>query len=172
MTHMNLNQKYKWLVPSASIFALILVILYALGMIGGGEKVGPGNSEVKIQPPPENASMLTITKQSAENLLSWPGTVRARTVAKIAPKLNARILEVKVNAGDFVKQGDIIARLDERIFRAAYNEASAALTAAKALASQASADAARIKELYEQEAATRENYDAVVARARAAQASV
>lgn len=172
MMQLNLNQKHKWLVPSASIIALILVIFYALGIIGGGDKVEPGNTEAGTKTVPKDARLLTVKKQLAENLLSWPGTVRSRTVAKIAPKLNARILQVKVNAGDFVKKGDIIALLDERIYQAAYNETKAALTAAKALAVQAKADETRARELYAQEAATRENYDSVVARARAAQASV
>jgi len=172
MTYSNLTQKHKWLMPSASIFALILVILYALGIIGGGEKVEPGNTPVAAETVPENVQTLTVKKQSAENLISLPGTVRSRIVARIASKLNARILEVKVNTGDFVKQGDVIALLDERVYRAAYNEALAALNAAKAQAVQAKADETRVKDLYAQEAATRENYDAVIARARTAQAAV
>ena len=172
MTYSNLTQKHKWLMPSASIFALILVILYALGIIGGGEKVEPGNTPAAAETVPENVQTLTVKKQSAENLISLPGTVRSRIVARIAPKLNARILEVKVNTGDLVKQGDVIALLDERVYRAAYNEALAALNAAKAQAVQAKADETRVKDLYAQEAATRENYDAVIARARTAQAAV
>lgn len=172
MTHADSFQKPKWLVPSASIVALILVILYALGIVGGGDKVAPGNTEAEAEALPKSASTLLLVKQSTENQMALPGTVRSRTVAKIAPKVNARILDVKVNAGDVVKQGDVIALLDERVYRAAYHEARAALSAAKALADQAKADQQRVSNLYAQEAATRENYDAATAKARAAQAAV
>lgn len=66
----------------------------------------------------------------------------------------------------------MIARLDERVFRASYNEANAALNAARANSAQALADEQRIKDLYSKEAATRENFDAVTARARATRAVV
>lgn len=166
------NTSTKWFIPAASITGLILVILYALGMIGGGDKVEPGNTETVTEALPADAQTLTVGKHSADNILAWPGSVRSRTVAKIAPKLNARILEVLVNAGDTVKKGDMIARLDERIFRAATNEAGAALSAARANLTQAQADEKRTQDLYSQEAATRESYDAVVAHARAARAAV
>ncbi len=172
MIQSNPKQQYKWIVPSASLFALILVILYALGIIGGGEKIAPGNTPAAFETATEHAETLTVKKQFSENRIALPGTVRSRSVAKIAPKLNARIVEVKVNAGDLVKQGELIALLDERVYQAAYHEVLAALNEARAQAAQATADAARITELYAQEAATRENYDAVIARSRAAQAAV
>lgn len=172
MIRSNPLQKYRWLVPAAAIFALILVILYALGIVGGGKKVGPGNTPALFESVAKNAETLTLKKQLSQNRITLPGTVRSRSVAKIAPKLNARIVAVKVNAGDFVKQGDVVALLDERVYQAAYHEALAALRAAKAQAAQTAADATRVKELYAGEAATRETYDAVMARAKTAQAAV
>ncbi|WP_031432874.1 efflux RND transporter periplasmic adaptor subunit [Methylomarinum vadi] len=172
MTDISSLQKSKWLIPSLSILALILVILFALGVIGGGEKVEPGTTVHKLTPLPAGAKTLTVGKELSDNLMSWPGTIRSRSIAKIAPKLNARILEVTVNAGDAVKKGEVIARLDEQALRASYQEALAVLNAAQAQADQAIADEKRIKELYSKEAATRQNYDAVVARANTARATV
>jgi RND family efflux transporter MFP subunit len=86
--------------------------------------------------------------------------------------MTARILEIKVNAGDKVKKGDVIARLDEREIRAQENAALAALAGANAQANRAKADEQRIRSLYSKEAATREKFDAVVAQAKEAQAAV
>ena len=172
MTDTSSYLKSKWLIPGLSILALILVILYALGVIGGGEKVEPGTTAQKLSPLPAGAKTMTVGRELSENIMSWPGTIRSRTIAKIAPKLNARILEVTVNAGDAVKKGDVIARLDEQAMRASYQEALAVLNAAQAQANQAIADEKRIKELYSKEAATRQNYDAVVAKANTARATI
>ena len=162
----------KWFIPALAILALLLVILFALGIIGGGEKTEPGNTANNISPLPAGAKTLTIGKELSDNLMSWPGTIRSRSVAKIAPKLNARILEVTVNAGDAVKKGDIIARLDEQALQAVYQQARAGLHVAQAQANQAISDEKRIKDLYSKDAATRQNYDAVIARAKTARATV
>lgn len=160
----------KWLIPSAAIGALLLVILYALGILGGPEKVEPGTTAGAGQPLPVGAQVYKVGHQLTSNTQSWQGTVRSRTVAKIAPKLNARILEILVNPGDTVKKGAVIARLDDRDLRAAYNAAMAAHTASAAQAGQANAEEKRIIELYQKQAATRQNYDAVLAQAKAARA--
>ncbi len=162
----------KWFIPTLAIFALLLVIMFALGIIGGREKVTAGNVPFKGSPLPAGAKTLILKKQLSDNLMSWPGTIHSRTIAKIAPKFNARILEINVDVGDTVKKGDVLAKLDEQAMRAAYQESIAALNATKAQAKQATADERRIKDLYSKEAATRQDYDAVVARASAARAAV
>lgn len=167
-----LSSKPQWLVPASAISALLLVIFFALGIIGGPDKTEPGSTEVAGQAVPAGAKTFKVSRQATANALSWQGTVRSRIVARLAPKLNARIVEIKVNPGDKVKKGDVIARLDDRDLHAAYNAAAAALTAAQAQASQAGADEKRIIDLYDKQAATRQNYDAVVAQAKAARAMV
>ncbi len=162
----------KWFIPSLSILGLLLIILFSLGVIGGGEKVEPGNTANNISPLPSNAQILSVGKELSDNVMSWPGTFRSRSVAKIAPKLNARILDVMVNAGDLVKKGDVVARLDTKALQASYQEANALLKAAQAQAKLALANEKRIKDLYSKEAATKQNYDAVIAQANTARAAV
>jgi len=162
----------KWFIPTLAITALLIAIMFALGVVGGGKKVAPGNSPYNGSPLPTGAKVLILKKQISDNLISWPGTIHSRTIAKIAPKFNARILEVNVDVGDAVNKGDVLAKLDEQAMRAAHQEALAALNATKAQAKQATADERRIKDLYSKEAATRQDFDAVVARASAARAAV
>jgi RND family efflux transporter MFP subunit len=168
--HFSESNTPKWLMPAAAITALLLVILFALGILGGDEKTEPGTTAGSGEALPSGAQILKVGKQTADNGLSWQGVIRSRLAAKIAPKLNARIIEITVHPGDKVKKGDVIARLDDRDLRAAYQAASAAHTAAQAQAEQASADENRIVELYEKQAATRQNYDATLAQAKAARA--
>ncbi len=162
----------KWLLPIFSIAILLLIIMYALGIIGGGSKIEPGNTPPKLSPVPSGAKTLTLKIHQSDNLISWPGTIRSRTVVKIAPKFNSRILDVNVEVGDAVKKGDVIAKLDEQAMQATYQEALAGLNAARAQAEQANADERRIKDLFNKEAATRQQYDAVIAQAKSARAAV
>jgi RND family efflux transporter MFP subunit len=152
------------------VLGLILLLMYMQGSFE--HKVSPGS----VKPEPlESAAQYktaTVASTSIDDMFAWPGTVRSRTVAKIAPKIAARILELKVNAGDRVNKGDVIARLDDRDIRAKEREALAALAGASAQANRAATDAQRISGLYRQEAATRESLDNVQAQAKTAQASV
>ena len=155
---------------SLAILALILLLFYMQGTFVS--KVAPGLSpQVSDSNPPKNQTAVVEKKQVGDRL-TWPGTVRSRTVANIAPRMTARILEIKVNAGDKVKKGDVIARLDERDIRAQENSALAALSGTQAQANRAKADEQRTRSLYSKEAATREKFDAVVAQAKEAQAGV
>ena len=60
--------------------------------------------------------------------------------------------------------------MDDRDLLAAYNAANAAHSAAQAQAMQAKSEENRIIDLYNKQAATRQNYDAVLAQAKSAQA--
>jgi len=154
---------------SAAVLALILLLMYMQGSFVS--KVPPGQSpQAADSNPPTNTSV--VEKRLVDDILAWPGTVKSRTVANIAPKMTARILEIKVHAGDKVKKGDVIARLDERDVKAQESAALAALASAKAQASRVQADEQRTRSLYGKEAATRESFDAAVARLKEAQAAV
>ncbi len=160
----------KWLLPAVAISGLLLVILFALGFLGGGEKIPSGSTAATGQTVPNGAATLSVTRQNASNALSWQGTVRSRQAVKIAPKLNARIVEVLVHPGDKVKKGAVLARLDDRELRAAQQAAQAAQAAAQAQAAEALQEEKRITDLYDKQAATRQNYDAVLAQAKSAHA--
>jgi RND family efflux transporter MFP subunit len=165
------TQTPKWLIPVAAVSGLLLVILFALGILGGDKKTEPGNTAAGGQTLAAGATTLKVGAQSAANVMSWQGTVRSRQAVKIAPKISARILEIPVRPGDSLKKGAVIARLDDRELRAAWDAANDTVLAAQARSSQAAADEKRITDLYNRQAATRQNYDAVVAQAKAAQAT-
>ena len=163
--HKNIN---KIGMMAAAVVALILLLLYMQGTFVS--KVPPGLSPQAPDASAPTSNTALVEQQAVDDLLTWPGTVRSRTVAYIAPKMTARIIEIKVKAGDKVKKGDVIARLDERDIKTQEQAALAVLAGASAQANRAKADEQRIRSLYSKEAATRENFDAVVAREQEAQA--
>ena len=154
-----------------AIVALVLLILYMLGIIGSS-KVEPGSASLPSAKLSSSAQTTKVVRQEVDDVLSWPGTVRSRSKARIAPKMTARILDIKVKAGDRVRKGDVIARLDNKALRAQERRARAALAAAKADAERAKADERRIRALFAKEAATRETFDGVISKSKAAHAAV
>ncbi|SEM70752.1 efflux RND transporter periplasmic adaptor subunit [Nitrosomonas marina] len=156
----------------ASIVAVTLALVFLLVYMQGGfvSKVAPGTNSLTGETRTQASHTAVVAQELVGDMLAWPGTVKSRTVAGIAPRLTALITEIYVNAGDAVKKGDVIARLDERDLRAREKAALAALAGADAHAVRASADKQRISSLFEKEAATRESYDAAVAQAKEARA--
>lgn len=165
-----LNTLPKWLISTVAISILLLVILFALGAFTGG-KIKPGNTAHSPQGLPANVETLKIESQMETNTLSWQGTVRSRMTVKITPKLNARIVDVLVHAGDRLKRGDVIARLDDRDLRAALDAANAAYSAVKAQMDHAKTEQRRAIDLYSKKATTRQNYDAVMSDLKVAEAN-
>lgn len=160
----------KIITVSAVALVLIILLFYMQGSFVS--KVPPGTSPLADEAHPRVSNTAVVSEKLVGDLLALPGTVKSRTVADIAPRLTAQIIEIRVNAGDTVKKGDIIARLDERDLRAQEKAALAALAGANAQAVRATADEQRIIGLYEKEAATREHFDAAMAQAKEARAHV
>jgi len=91
------------------------------------------------------------------------GTVRAKLRATLEPKLSGRIASLPVVLGDHIKAGELVARLDTAEIMARLGQAEAALE-------QAARDWQRTSALFEQQAATRAEYDAAQSRHRIAEA--
>ena len=161
----------KPVIAAVSIGGLLLVILFALGVLGGKSSIEPGQLPLNSSTSVADLQLLTLSPQATNNPIRWQGTVRSRQDIKLLPKLSARILQMAVRPGDHVKQGQLIAQLDDRDLRAAHQAALAAHQAANAEAERASHDEKRISDLYQQQAATRQNYELVVATAQAARAN-
>jgi RND family efflux transporter MFP subunit len=93
------------------------------------------------------------------------GTVRARLRASIEAKVSGRIQALRVAPGQRVEAGELLAQLDAAEIRARLDQA-------QALRQLAERDLKRFAELRQQQAVTQQEYDAVEARHRVAQASV
>lgn len=110
---------------------------------------------------------------------TFPGASRGKDVMDIAAKIPATVLDVAVDIGDRVKEGDLLIVLDDRDItaRVASYEASQASAARRrdALAAEreyASSQYARYERLLAHDAATREEYDRAKARLDALDAQI
>ncbi|MFM8330853.1 MAG: efflux RND transporter periplasmic adaptor subunit [Candidatus Methylumidiphilus sp.] len=154
----------------ASIIGLILLLVWMQG--GFTHKTPPGTAHAAEAPPAPRGATAKAEMQAIGETMRWPGTVTARSVAQIAPKLPARILSLSVNVGDAVKAGQVVAQLDAREAQSRTDQARSALAAAEAQAVQANAELRRTQNLYQQEAATRQSLEAAEAAAQTVQAHI
>ena len=84
------------------------------------------------------------------------GTIRPVHETTIGAKLLARVVEVNLKAGQVVKAGDVLVRLDDTDLRAKRRQAEAVLNAAEAARVQAEADANRSANLLKSKAVSRQ----------------
>src|SRR5690242_10280345 len=84
------------------------------------------------------------------------GTIRPVHETTIGAKLLARVVEVNLKAGQVVKAGDVLVRLDDMDLRARRRQAEAVLNAAEVARLQAEADANRAANLWKFKAVSRQ----------------
>jgi RND family efflux transporter MFP subunit len=83
------------------------------------------------------------------------GTVRAVREASVASKILAKVLEVKVKAGQQVSQDEVLVRLDDADLKARLQQAQATAAAARTNRDQAKIELERIQGLFKQNAAAK-----------------
>ncbi len=100
------------------------------------------------------------------------GTIRAVSEAVVASKLLARVEEVRVKAGQDVKQGDVLVVLDKADLRSRIEQALAEETSAKAKYDQAVIEQGRAERLRARESMTQSELDKANTSLRTARADL
>lgn len=154
-------------IPKLKLFGGIsLALVIFLMWIEGGfvSKTPPGSQTESLTT--KGFETLAVSRQSTEGPTSWPARIEPLKTIQIAPKFPGRILEIPVTTGSKVTRGQPLVRFENSEFAARLTQAKAQLAAAEAGASRANADAARIRNLFLKEAATRQALDAAIAEER------
>jgi RND family efflux transporter MFP subunit len=155
--------------PGPGRWLLLAALLLALGAAGWWF--------LRPAPAPElrTTTVRAVSGTAAGTVLNATGYVTARRQATVSSKFTAQVLEVMIEEGMKVKQGDVLARLDDVNIRKSYNLADAQLQAARttrketeALLTEARANHARTLELVDRQLASAAELD----RARAAMDSL
>jgi len=110
----------------------------------------------------------TVARQSLTVTVSGTGTIEPAEVVQVKSKASGQIVKMPVQMGTNVKPGDLIAEIDPRDPQSRYNQAVAALNAAKANLAVTKAALDRANQLYNERALTAPDHEqAVVAYANA-----
>ncbi len=150
--------------PSSGAAALCVLVAVTLVLVAGcRDRDEAKHSAEHIVPARVHIATVTVkTRPATEDVV---GTVRAQSRATIEAKVSGRITELAVDAGQQVKRGDLLLRLEAR-------EIEAKLEQARALLKQAERDRKRFANLLARQAVTQRQYDEVEAHDQVAQAAV
>ena len=125
------------LIIKCSIFALSVLLLVACD---------------KQPAPPEPlrpVKTVRVSMEPSEAALSLPGEVRARHETPLAFRVGGKIIECKVNLGDTVKRGQVLARLEPNDYELAAQAGAAGEAEARSASILADSDLARYRSLRE-----------------------
>ena len=162
---------------------LLIPIAFVIWLAGCGEasKEKPAAASV----PAVAVSTVTAATETWPSIYEATGTVRARASAVISAKLTGYVREVKVQAGDRVRDGQLLVTLDTRDLdvssrraeaaregvRTSVPEADSAVAAAKANLDLAQVTFGRMQELFQKKSISNQEFDEASARLKAAQAA-
>jgi len=110
---------------------ILLLAGIAAMMAGCGEKGKHGPASAQ-RAPVTGVEVVTAGGVPRESFAEVVGTVRAKTIAAVAPRVMGRITSLPVAEGDRVKKGALLATIDDTQIRAQLAAAGAMVTEAEA----------------------------------------
>ena len=151
--------------------AIVFLILYTGGFFDTG-KIEPGRVMAGGPPEPEPTRTVRATLETITEWFKAVGTVRPRTETNIEARINARVEQVSVTAGEEVHPGQRLITLDDREFQSRLEQAEQAVAAAQAEFDRAKSDYNRFQKLYQSRTVSTQELDKARAAFLGAQASV
>jgi HlyD family secretion protein len=137
----------------------------------------------------EHGTRVTVEKAEKRNItemVAASGKIQPEVEVKLSPDLSGEVVELHVKEGDYVRQGDFLAKINPEIYISTYDRIEASLNMQKANLANARARLAqtkaqfinaevsynRTKSLLEQNAVSQSDYDAARASFLVAQSEV
>jgi HlyD family secretion protein len=165
------KSRKKWLIAGLIV---VLIAVFTLAVI-------KGRKEKTVKVATEKAELRTIIETVAAN-----GKIQPARDVKISPYISGEVIELSVKEGDFVKKGDMLAKIDPQIYIANYDRAKAAYKQAlanqaqskarfaqsKAQFTKAKLDFDRNKQLWQKQVISDAEFDAVKSAFEVAEAEV
>jgi RND family efflux transporter MFP subunit len=132
-------------------------------------------SNPKTSPKPVDTPRVSLGRvhtDHSQRAARFAGVTQAKNRAVLSFTVPARVVERLVSSGSQVDQGAVLARLDDREFRNAVNQAQATATELKARWEQSRRDRRRIEQLAASHVATVSDLEKAVTREAALEASL
>ncbi|MHB8902326.1 MAG: efflux RND transporter periplasmic adaptor subunit, partial [Thermoguttaceae bacterium] len=150
------------------------VVLIVLKLAG---KFDPKVSESPSAAGPATSSpapglVATARLKTVPRTESAVGSIRPERETSIGAKLLARVIEINIRAGQAVREGDLLVRLDDADLKPKLQQAKAALTSAEAIYQQAIVDERRYAEMVKVNAVSKQEAENAATKVRTAEAEV
>ncbi len=147
---------------SVLVVGAVVLMVWLAGLLHFG-KIAPGLVPLGGAPP--QGRVLVVTETEIPRDLEVLGAVISKSLAQVSSQVPGRVAKIWVEAGSRVKPGDPLVTLSAAEFQARLNQAQAQLQ-------QAAADYKRYQYLFKEGAASPQEFGAIEARYKTAQAQV
>ncbi|HEX7284838.1 MAG TPA: efflux RND transporter periplasmic adaptor subunit, partial [Candidatus Angelobacter sp.] len=152
-------------------------VLFAACLLAAASAVGcSGKSAVQAanqpQIPAAPVKVASVASRTMPVTLSAIGNVEAISMVSIKAQVSGQLVKVHFKEGDFVKKGQLLFSIERPPFEAVLRQAEGALAKDEAQALNLKLDAERYQGLGREGVASKQQVDAAVAAANAAQAAV
>jgi membrane fusion protein, multidrug efflux system len=114
---LNINSDSMDLIKGKKLLTLIALAVL-ISACENGDENGQNANDVRLMP----VETVTVEKDRFEDFIRLTGTVEAIDDATISAETSGRILSIR-ERGERVRQGEVIARLDDRLIQAQYEAA-------------------------------------------------
>lgn len=123
------------------------------GLLGGGPRGGGGGA------PAVPVTVAEAARQDVPILLEALGTVQASANVTIRAQVDGQLLEILFREGQEVREGDVLARIDPRLYQAALDQALAKKAQDEAQLANARLDLERYTRLARNDGVSRQQQD-------------
>lgn len=133
---------------------------------------GAATPQQQAAPPPAEVEVVPVSKQSVTLTQDLPGRLAATRTAQVRARVEGIVQKRLFKEGTDVKEGQVLFQIDPRTMQASVSEQKAALARAQAELAQANQTVERYRPLVVENAITKLEYDAALARQKQGQAGV
>jgi multidrug efflux system membrane fusion protein len=116
--------------------------------------------------------MASAKRQPMPVVIDAVGSVEAEHSVAVRPQVSGTLTAVMFKEGDYVRQGQVLFRIDSRPMQVSVAQTQAAVTRDEAQLRQARAQESRLRPLAEKEYITRQEYDVAATQAKSLEATV
>jgi membrane fusion protein, multidrug efflux system len=156
--------------------SVVIIVMAALLAIAGGgglywlqHNAGPRRASA---PRPIPVSVAAAVLQDVQIYVSGLGNVQALNTVPIHSQVDGQLIEIAFTEGQHVKKGDVLAKIDPRLFQAAFDQATAKKAQDNANLISADKDLTRAKTLVVRNFETQQVVDQQQAKVDAIKASI
>jgi membrane fusion protein, multidrug efflux system len=157
------------IVVATSLVGLASVGWFAWHQVAGPRPTRESRPAARASVP---VTVVVATRSDLPIYLTGLGTVQASYTVAIHSQVDGKLQEVNFVEGQHVKKGDVLARIDPRLFQAALDQAKARRGQDAALLAGAEKDFVRAKTLAEKNAGSQQNVDQQQAKVEQLKASI
>jgi membrane fusion protein (multidrug efflux system) len=153
--------------PGILMIGLAVTLACLMLLINGCKK-----AEAPADKDPVVVSVISVSEGPIEDVLRFTGDVRARRDVRLLSQVGERIVDLRFDKGDRVREGDILAAVDNTLLSHGVAQAGAGVEAAQSNLKNMESEYGRASRLIAQEAISRQQYDTTKTQLQNAQSAL